>query len=137
MMTKGKKKKAMFCMMLLVVLTLLSFFDIDCQVPSLAEDAGTIAPETVAGNLLENDSGILPDYLGIEEIRTAGNVTWICQYAAKRTGSGRLDFAYSVVPCFYAWCIGVIVFLFYSIRTDNRSLKFIICYIHDTDGQKD
>lgn len=137
MMKKVRKKNAMFCMVLLVIMTFLSFFDIDYQIPSLSEDEGILVPEAVVGNLLENDSGILPDYLGTEETQTACNVAWICQNTAKRVATGRMDLAFGMALCMHTLCIAFAIFLFYSTRTVNRSLEFIICYIHDTDGQKD
>lgn len=136
-MMKDRRKKEVLCMVLLVIMAFLSIFDLDCQIPTLSGETGGITPNTVAGTLLETDSGILPDFLGTDEMQAVCNVAWICRNAAKRTGFERLNLTYCMVLCIHAICVGYAVFLFYSTGTVNRSLKFIICYIHDTDGQKD
>lgn len=148
---RNNKKHTWLCMTMMVMIVFLSLWDIRYPLHDLTVDAGQYGlaeeslsvqsgkpmPETTSGSLLEADRGVLPDYLGEQEKTAVCNMAWLCRSIAKRTTVHRLDFTFYIVICMYALCIGFAVFLFYSTRTANRSLKFIICYIHDKDGQKD
>ena len=123
--------------LLLLVLFLLSVLDKNPEMPSPDEVPYLGYTQTASVPcVLEEDTGIIPDFINAEETFYAGHAVVLSRSTVRRLTNTRADLTCHEATGYGIFCILLTLMLFYLTAAFLCSRQFIIRYIHDQDGQK-
>ena len=86
--------------------------------------------------ILEEDTGIIPDFINAEETFYASHAVVLNRSTARRLTNTKADLTCHEAAGYCAFCILLTLMFFYLAAAFLCSRQFIIRYIHDQDGQK-
>lgn len=123
--------------LLFFILFFLSFFDENHEPPTFS-DVPCLGREHTSALpvLLEADSGIIPDFLSVEETHFSTQTAIINRVPTRRQAGSRTFFTAVGPVIVNTLCIFLTAFFYYFTIVFHQSRQFIIRYIHDKDGEK-
>ena len=136
-MKQASYRRSRTACLLLLILFLLSVLDKNPEIPSADEIPYLGYTQTTSGPcILEEDTGIIPDFINAEENFYASHAVVLNRSTARRLTNTKADLTCHEAAGYCAFCILLTLMLFYLAAAFLCSRQFIIRYIHDQDGQK-
>lgn len=136
-MKQASYRRSKIACLLLLILFLLSVLDKNPEMPS-ADEIPYLGYTQAASVpcVLEEDTGIIPDFINAEETFYAGHAVILNRSTIRRLTNTRVDLTCHEATGYGVFCILLTLMLFYLAAAFLCSRQFIIRYIHDQDGQK-